>query len=177
MFRPRAAVLLASLILALLGVGCEETPDATPAAGASPVVPSVWVAMGGETFTLELAADARTRQRGLSGRASIPRNGGMLFVYGRSAPLAMVMRDCAVPIDVAFLGAEGRIVSTAAMQPEAPRAPDESSAAYNRRLPVYRSGAPAQFAIEVAGGRLAELGVRPGAQIVLDTAALAAKAR
>ena len=30
---------------------------------------------------------------------------------------------------------------------------------YERRLPEYRSGAPAQFAVEVAGGRLAQLGV------------------
>ena len=138
---------------------------------------SVWLALGGETFTLELAADPVSRYRGLSGRSRIGRNGGMLFVYPDAAPRGMVMRDCPVPIDVAFLDASGRIVALSEMAPELPRAAGESRAAYERRLPIYRSGAPARFAIEVAGGRLAGLGVALGDEIVLDTDALAALAR
>ena len=138
---------------------------------------SVWLALGGETFTLELAADPVSRYRGLSGRSRIGRNGGMLFVYPDAAPRGMVMRDCPLPIDVAFLDASGRIVALSEMAPELPRAAGESRAAYERRLPIYRSGAPARFAIEVAGGRLAGLGVALGDEIVLDTDALAALAR
>ena len=89
----------------------------------------------------------------------------------------MVMRDCPVPIDVAFLDADGRVVSLAEMRVEPPRAPHEGRWAYEARLPVYRSAAPVRFAIEVAGGRLAELGVTRGTRIPLDVAALVAGAR
>ena len=51
------------------------------------------------------------------------------------------------------------MVALHAMPPEPPRRAGESAMQYERRLPEYPSGAPAQFAVEVAGGRLAQLGV------------------
>jgi uncharacterized membrane protein (UPF0127 family) len=89
----------------------------------------------------------------------------------------MVMRDCPQPIDVAFLDAEGRVVAVHAMSPEPPRRPGETSYQYERRLPEYPSGAPAQFAVEVAGGRLAQLGVGVGSRLAFDSTALASRAR
>ena len=171
MLRPAAALLLTCL--ACVTTACADEA-AAPIAGAPQ---SVWLALGGETFTLELAADPDTRHLGLSGRARIGRNHGMLFVYRGAAPRGMVMRDCPVPIDVAFLDADGRIVALSAMAPEAPRAAGEPRSAYEARLPIHRSGVPARFAIEVAGGRLASLGVVVGDKIALDTEALAALAR
>ena len=136
-----------------------------------------WVSIAGETFTLELALDPATRTRGLSGRASVPRNGGILFVLPAPRPFAMVMRDCPVPIDVAFLDATGTVVAVHEMPSEPPRRPDESPFAYERRLPQYASGVPVPLAIEVAGGRLRELGVQVGDRIALDVQALMARAR
>ncbi|MBW2267764.1 MAG: DUF192 domain-containing protein [Deltaproteobacteria bacterium] len=174
MLRPIAALLLAGLACVPLACADEATAPSTPNAGRAR---RVWLALGGETFTLELATDPDTRYRGLSGRGDIGRNGGMLFVYPDAALRGMVMRDCPAPLDVAFLDAGGRIVALAEMELEPPRASDESSAAYERRLPIYRSGVPVRFAIEVAGGRLASLGVAVGDAIALDIDALAALAR
>jgi uncharacterized membrane protein (UPF0127 family) len=101
----------------------------------------------------------------------------MLFVNPRPRPLSMVMRDCPVPIDVAFLDAGGRVLSLHAMAVEPPRRPDEMGADYERRLREYPSGAPAQFAVETAGGRLAELGLEVGQRIVFDAGALLWRAR
>jgi len=143
----------------------------------APSLPIVWVTLGGETFALEVAADPDTRFRGLSGRARIGRNTGLLFVFPGVAPRGMVMRDCAVPIDVAFLDDAGRVVAVHAMEVEPPRRPGEGRRDYERRLPVYASSAPARFAIETAGGRLAQLGLRVGDRVRLDAAALAAQAR
>ncbi len=138
----------------------------------------VWVAIGGQTFQLELALDPVTRYRGLSGRDSIPRNGGMLFVMPRSELFAMVMRDCVVPIDVAFLDSEGRVVAIHEMRPEPPRRRDESPIEYQDRLPAYPSGEePARFAIETAGGRLRQVGLAVGQRIPLDSAGLGKRAR
>jgi uncharacterized membrane protein (UPF0127 family) len=160
-----------------LALACREPAAEPPAAAAPPAGETIWLAIGGETFGLELALDPALRQRGLGGRGRLPRSGGMLFVFPDSRPLAMVMRDCPEPIDVAFLDRDGRIVALHTMRPEPPRQAGESRFQYEARLPEYPSGAPAQFAIELAGGRLAELGVGVGARIAVDRDALRARAR
>lgn len=137
-------------------------------AHAQGALPTRELLIRGERFRLEVAADPQTMYRGLGGRSVIPRNGGMLFAYPAPGPLAFVMRDCPVPIDVAFLDAAGRVLNVHTMQPEPPRRPDESAAAYERRLPGYPSAGSAQYAIELAGGRFAELGVGPGDRIALE---------
>jgi uncharacterized membrane protein (UPF0127 family) len=165
----------ALLGVAFLLVAACGAPD--PPAAVARQREVAFVSLGGETFTLEVALDPATRQRGLSGRGEIPRNEGMLFVLPTPRPFAMVMRDCPAPIDVAFLDAEGRVVGVHEMAVEPPRAPDESSLAYESRLRIYPSGSPVQFAIETAGGRLAALGVAPGARVSLDRDTLVARAR
>jgi uncharacterized membrane protein (UPF0127 family) len=143
-----------------------------------PGAPEVaFVRLGSEAFALELALEPATRQRGLSGRGEIARNGGMLFVLPRPQAFAMVMRDCPAPIDVAFLDAEGRVVAVHEMPVEPPRAPGESEFAYEARLPQHASPEPVSFAIETAGGRLREVGLEVGARVPLDAAALVARAR
>jgi len=166
----RRSLALLVLLLGPVSIACGE-----PEAPSAPDV--VWVAIGGETFTLEVAADPATRFRGLSGRSSIPRNGGMLFVLPRSRRMSMVMRDCPAPIDVAFLDAEGRVVTIHEMQSESPRGSREDSEAYERRLSQYPSGVPIRFAIETAGGRLRQLGVEVGQRLALDVEALASRAK
>jgi uncharacterized membrane protein (UPF0127 family) len=130
-------------------------------------LPTREVVVGGERFRLEVAADPQTMFVGLGGRTAIPRNGGMLFVYDAARPLAFVMRDCPIPLDVAFLDARGRVLNVHTMKPEPPRRDGESVAAYEARLPAYESEGPAQYAIELAGGRFAELGIEAGERIEL----------
>jgi uncharacterized membrane protein (UPF0127 family) len=151
------AALLAAVVLA--------APAVAPAQGG---LPTREVAIGGERFLLEVAADAAAQFRGLGGRTVIPRNGGMLFVQASPRPLSFVMRDCPIPIDVAFLDADGRVLNVHTMSPEPPRRDGESTAAYEGRLPGHPSAGPAQYAIELAGGRFAELGVKPGDRIELE---------
>ena len=163
--------LVASVVAA--GAACvDPDPPARPAAPET-----AWVEIAGQLFELELALDRATRLRGLSDRPRISRNGGMLFVYQRPRPRALVMRRCPVPIDAAFIDEAGRVVAIRAMEVEPPRAPGESAAAYEARLPVYEGGVPAQFVIETAGGRLRELGLAVGDHLVFDTESLGQRAR
>jgi hypothetical protein len=161
----RALLLGLALLAAAACAEAEERPEL------------VWVPLGGETFSLELAIDPETRHQGLSGRGVIPRRGGMLFVLPRPQPFAMVMRDCSAAIDVAFLDARGSVVEIHEMQPEAPRKPGETPFEYESRLRIYPSGAPVQFAIEVGGGRLRRVGLQVGDRIPLDAAGLIERAR
>jgi len=174
MLRARCAALLA---IAFVAACREPAAETAPAPAASAAGETLFLALGGETFTLELALDPATRQKGLGGRASIPRNAGMLFAFPSDRPLAMVMRDCPIAIDVAFLDAQGRVVAVHSMPPEPARAAGESRWDYERRLPEYPSGVPARFAIELAGGRLAELGIGVGTRVAFDAPGLAARAR
>ena len=167
--RVRSALRILPLLLVVAG------PLNGPAHAGPPEV--VFVALCGETFTLELALDPATRMHGLSGRGAIPRNGGMLFVQPRLQPMAMVMRDCPAPIDVAFLDADGRVLAVHEMAVEPPRAPGETPFAYEGRLRLYASGAPARFAIETAGGRLQELGLAVGDRVPLDRESLIGRVR
>jgi len=155
-------------LLAAIALACTE-------AESPPKIPleapkALWVEIAGEPFELELALDAATRYQGLSGRLAIEPNGGMLFVNTVERPQAMVMRDCAIPIDVAFLDFSGEVVAIHKMRPELPQRPGESQSEYESRLRVYESGAPAGFAIETAGGRLDEVGLQVGDRVVFDIA-------
>lgn len=139
-------------------------------AGAQPLakkLDSIDVWIKGERFVLEVARDPKTQFRGLGGRTHIDPNGGMLFPFAVPHITAFVMRDCPIPIDIAFLDADGRVITIHEMQVEPPRKEGESSEAYEVRLKRYPSGLPASFAIETAGGRLRELGLRPGDTIDL----------
>jgi len=174
-------VLLALTLAAGALPGCADTEReehaARPETAPAPAADRLGVLIGGEPFDLELALDPASRYRGLSGRASIPSNGGLLFVFPDSRPREFVMRDCFVPIDIAFLDERGRILAIHEMPVEAPRGADESPQAYEARLARWSSELPARFAIELAGGRLASLGVHPGQYLVFDVGALAARAR
>ena len=170
--RRRAPVAAAVALV----VACSAGEQSAPAGTDSPPE-LIAVGVGSETLRVEVAIDPETRLRGLSGRASIPRNGGMLFVLAEPRPMSMVMRDCPAAIDVAFADSLGRVVAIHSMIPEPPRRPEESPFAYERRLPGYASEAPVQFALETAGGRLAELGLRVGDRLHFAARELVARAQ
>jgi hypothetical protein len=170
-----------ALTLACGPAGAPE-PRALPAqasaAASSPSSGRARVAIAGRLFELELALDDATRVRGLGGRRSVSEQGGMLFLWRHPRALGMVMRDCGIPLDVAFLDAAGRVLALHAMRPEPPRRLGESGATYEARLPAYPSPEPTQIAVELAGGRLAQLGVGPGDLVVIEhLEALLARAR
>ena len=153
------------------GSSAAAPPSETLHAGTTAVV------VAGRTFTVEVAADPQARRRGLSGRAAIADDGGMLFVLPKPAPMAMVMRDCPNAIDVAFIDSMGRVIAIHEMPPEPPRRTGETSFGYERRLPEYASGAPVSFALETRGGRLAELELVVGARLHFAAQELIARAQ
>ncbi len=155
-------VLFGALAGAAVLAGCEEdfrTTDKTTR-----------VRLGGKPFTLDLALDSETRIKGLSGRASIPEDGGMLFVFPDSQVQRQefVMRDCPTTIDIIFLDRSRRVTASHAMLVEAPRKPEEDLRQYEDRLKRYSSRFDAQYAIELKGGTLEKLTVKPGELIEVD---------
>jgi uncharacterized membrane protein (UPF0127 family) len=134
------------------------------------------ITINGQTFFLEIAADNDSRFKGLGGREQIEPDGGMIFVFPRPRVLGFVMRDCLVPIDIAFLDQFGTVVATHEMTIELPE-DGESREDYLARLTTYSSRAAAQFALEFQGGKLRELGLERGDKVELDTERLQRIAR
>lgn len=155
----------ATVVLAAASLGgCEPSYGTTEK--------TTRVAISGKVFTLELSMDQATRVQGLSNRKEIPENGGMLFVFPdfQVQRQEFVMRDCPIPIDIIFLDPSRRVTATHAMQVEEPRREGEDLMAYENRLKRYSSRFDAKFAIELKGGTLTGLSIKPGDQIDLDPA-------
>lgn len=163
--RRRWRGLAAACAVALATPGCGAS--APPTEAGAPQTERVVVRVKGEPFKVEVALDPQTRYRGLSFRSHIGPDEGMLFVFPTPQRLAFVMRDCLVPIDIAFLDGAGRVLAVHSMELE-PRKPGESDADYNARLRRYSSRYRAQMALETAGGRLRELGLKPGDKVHFD---------
>ncbi|MDD4887631.1 MAG: DUF192 domain-containing protein [Thiomonas sp.] len=81
-------------------------------------LPRVELKVGGHTLSAEVASTAEQQQTGLMNRSSLPPNHGMVFVFAQTQPVCMWMKNTRIPLSVAFIGADGRIVNIADMQPE-----------------------------------------------------------
>ena len=66
----------------------------------------------------ELADTSAARQTGLMYRTFMPMNAGMLFVFEEKAIHCFNMRNTKIPLSIAFLDYDGKIVSIADMEPE-----------------------------------------------------------
>lgn len=131
-------------------------------------LPVVRLTLGTEPFDLELAATDAAITKGLSGRDRVRRHRGMLFVMPYSRELGFWMVDCLVPIDIAYVNEQGIVTAVHTMKTEPPQRADESRGAYEVRLPRYPSGAKARYAIELAAGEFARLGIAKGTTIKVD---------
>lgn len=99
----------------------------------------------------ELANTDATRQRGLMFRKDMPEQQGMLFVFPAVAQHCMWMRNTLLPLSVAFLDEEGRIINVEEMAPKT-----EINHCADR---------PARYALEMNRNWFKQRGLGPGAQI------------
>jgi len=109
-----------------------------------------WMIFGVDTVQAEVARTPAEREQGLMYRESLAKGRGMLFVFPDSQIRSFWMKDTFIPLDIAYLDAELRIVSILPMEPES--------------MDSVSSGQPAMFALEVPVGWFAERGIVVGAQ-------------
>ena len=109
------------------------------------------------TVRLEVAADPSSRARGLMGRTQVPQGTGMVFLYPADVTEAFWMKNTLVPLSIAFVAADGRVVSVAEMTP-----------CQADPCPTYAPAGPYRYAVELAAGSFAAAGVGPGAKVAPD---------
>ncbi len=161
--RRRIALVLPALLLVAAGVGCGTDEDARPAdARAQPGVgeeadgPGApargmsWVIFEADTVRAEVADTPDARERGLMFRESLEPGAGMLFVFDESRVRSFWMRDTFIPLSIAFIDSDLRVVDIQQMEPESEE--------------FYESGQPAMFALEVPQNWFQERGIEVGQQ-------------
>lgn len=66
----------------------------------------------------EVAANEHEREQGLMFREKMGPNEGMVFLFGAPAGVCMWMKNTLLPLSVAFIDANGKIVNIEDMQPQ-----------------------------------------------------------
>jgi uncharacterized membrane protein (UPF0127 family) len=101
-----------------------------------------------------------TRARGLMCVIRVPPDRGMIFVFAPPERLqSFWMKNTLVPLDMVFVGADGRVSSVAADVPATPNGtPDKAVAT--------RQGA-GQFVLELGAGEAARHGIVRGTKLTL----------
>ncbi|GEN27426.1 hypothetical protein HVA01_10720 [Halovibrio variabilis] len=111
---------------------------------------------GPHRLEVEVAETFSQRRRGLMERENLPEKRGMLFRFESEQPAsnAFWMYRTLIPLDVAFINGEGRIVAINTMPPCESSSPSD--------CPSYKAGAAYHAALEVNGGYFEERGIQVG---------------
>lgn len=104
-----------------------------------------------------LADTPELRAQGLMGQPSLRGYDAMVFRFGEPSTGAFYMYRTVLPLSIAYIGADGGVVSTADMDP----CPEEDASA----CPNFPADGPYLHAIEVAQGDLPRIGIVPGASV------------
>ncbi len=120
------------------------------AAGAAEL-PTLALSIGGHQLTAEVAATPEQRAKGLMQRFSLKPDHGMLFEFERAAIQNFWMKNTYIPLSIAFIAADGRILNIEDMQPHSED--------------WHRSKGPALYALEMRKGWYAQKGILAGSKV------------
>jgi uncharacterized membrane protein (UPF0127 family) len=108
---------------------------------------------GPHSFTIEVATTNGERALGLMYRRALPADAGMLFLYDTPQPLTMWMRNTIIPLDMIFIGADGKVHRI-----ESHTEPFSTQ--------IISSDGDVKGVLEVNAGTAAAIGLKAGDQVV-----------
>ena len=155
----RGALLALAVTLTAAAPACAQLPRQNPRSCVGqpelkPLEPlQVKTDRGSQAFMVEVADSPREREYGLMCRKAMAADRGMLFLFPRAEPQAFWMRNTLIPLDIIYIGANGRVVSISRNAQPLDESPQPSAG-------------PAQFVLELAGGRAAQIGLLPGDRVL-----------
>jgi uncharacterized membrane protein (UPF0127 family) len=100
----------------------------------------------------EIARTDEQRRRGLMGRKSLADGEGMFFVFETDRILSFWMKDTLIPLSIAFIAYDGRILEIHDMEIQS--------------LRTVQSARSARYALEVPQGWFARAGIEAGDRIL-----------
>lgn len=105
----------------------------------------------GASLNVRIADDDEERQRGLMGVASLPADQGMAFEFAEPTDSWFWMKDTLIPLSIAFIGEDDRIVTVLEMEP-----------CTAEPCPTYSATDPYVLAVEANAGWFDEHGIEEG---------------
>jgi uncharacterized membrane protein (UPF0127 family) len=102
----------------------------------------------GREIRVEVARTPEERAVGLMGRKGLERDGGMLFIFEEEGYHSFWMKDTHVPLSIAFIDREGRIVQITDMKP--------------LTLTSHSPPQPVLYALEMNQGWFSKNGIKVG---------------
>ncbi|WP_347313300.1 DUF192 domain-containing protein [Defluviimonas sp. SAOS-178_SWC] len=107
---------------------------------------------GQARFAVEIADDPGERANGLMFRKRLPASAGMLFIYEHPQPVSFWMKNTLIPLDMVFIGPDGRV-----------------NAVHANAVPGDLTPIPGPdgtlMVLEIQGGLAARLGLGEGAEL------------
>lgn len=134
----RRSIVALLLALPILALAADDAPTRT-------------LTIRDQKLEVEIASTPQTRALGLMNRFSLRTDHGMLFVFETPQPLAFYMKNTYIPLSIAFVDTQGRILNIEDMRPL-----DEST---------HWSRGVAQYAIEMRQGWFAAKGIGVGDKV------------
>ena len=122
------------------------------AAGLEQIPLTIQSSAGTHRFTVEVARTAEQQAQGLMNRQSLAPDRGMLFPRDPPGDASFWMKNTLIPLDIIFIRPDGTIARIA-----------ESTVPMS--LDPVPSLEPVSAVLEIAGGRAAELGIKPGDKV------------
>lgn len=107
--------------------------------------------IGNHSIRAEIANTPESRTSGLMFRRQLADSSGMIFVFPQPRRVSMWMKNTLIPLSVAFIDAQGRIVNIEEMQPHSEQ--------------THSSDGKATYALEMNQGWFKKRGIRKGQQV------------
>jgi uncharacterized protein len=123
-------------------------------------LPAVTVRAPRTDLTLEVARTEPQRERGLMDRKSVAPHTGMIFVFDGDAPVEFWMKDTLEPLDMIFVGADGKVRRIYANVPVVAAGVGDDA--------IPREEGTAKYVIELAAGEAAKDGIVTGTKLDLS---------
>lgn len=142
---PIIPILATMAFIILIGLFIKKgfmIPNPQP----TPIAASQSATINGNIISLIVAGDTKTREKGLSGVATLDKNNGMLFVFDNPTKTQTFwMKGMLIPIDIIWINDEKIIkIDKNVPVPDA-KTPDD-------KLPRYSAGTPVEYVLEVNAG-------------------------
>jgi hypothetical protein len=113
--------------------------------------PVISLTAGLYVIKAEVASTEAQREQGLMFREKMGTNEGMVFLFDSPSSVCMWMKNTLIPLSVAFLDKEGKIINIEDMEPQTTEA--------------HCAKKPAQYALEMNRGWFKQKNIKPNSVI------------
>ena len=178
----KCAVKLGTLMLTIITIaacsGCHKSnpPGDLAASGATtnahpsfedlipkqaqPKLPTIKIWVGAEELDTEMALTGVQQMTGMMWRTNMPENTAMIFIHPTPQQAGYWMKNCFVPLSIAYIATDGTILEIHDLQP------------HNTNT-VFSTATNVRFALETPQGWFRRHNIKPGAVVRTEHGSLA----